>query len=85
MAGRFPYVPRCVRDFLMITGSSVAFELAFSDSCDIVSTERAAISDTNICELMKLCGWVDSSVSVIKIIFRYVGGTPFYLTEFTDG
>lgn len=57
MSGRFPHVSKCARDILMITGSSVASESAFSDSGDILTAERASMTDSNVSELMKLRSW----------------------------
>ncbi|RAN76878.1 hypothetical protein B5P41_35990, partial [Bacillus sp. SRB_28] len=52
--GRFPKLSLLARDTLMIMGSSVASESAFSDSGDFVSADRTMLSDENITVMMKL-------------------------------
>jgi hAT family C-terminal dimerisation region len=54
---RFPSLSNLARDTLMIMGSSVPAESAFSDSDDFVRGDRSSLSDTNIEEMMKLRSW----------------------------
>ena len=56
-ARRFPKLSLLARDTLIIMGSSVASESAFSDSGDLISADRALLSDDNICNQMKLRSW----------------------------
>lgn len=56
-SGRFPKLSLLARDTLMIMGSSVASESAFSDSGDFVCADRSLLSDENISILMKLRSW----------------------------
>ena len=54
---RFPFLSLLARDTLMIMGSSVPSESAFSYSGDFVTRDRASLSDDSICTMMKLRSW----------------------------
>lgn len=56
-SARFPTLSLLARDVLMIMGSSVPSESAFSDSGDMVRADRCLLSDENICMMMKLRSW----------------------------
>ncbi|BBM98871.1 hypothetical protein Mp_1g16840 [Marchantia polymorpha subsp. ruderalis] len=55
-SNRFPTLSLMARDTLMIQGSSVASESAFSESGGFVRLDRSKLSDENI-EMMKLKSW----------------------------
>jgi hAT family C-terminal dimerisation region len=54
---RFPTLSLLARDTIMIKGSSVPSESAFSDSGHFVTANRASLTDDNICKMMKLRSW----------------------------
>jgi hAT family C-terminal dimerisation region len=54
---KFPTLARRALNTLMIMGSSVPSESAFSDSGDFVTAERSSITGENICIMMKLRPW----------------------------
>ena len=54
---RFPTLSLLARDTLMVMGSSVPSESAFSDSGGFVRADRSRLSDENIEMMMKLRSW----------------------------
>jgi hypothetical protein len=54
---RFPALSMLARDALMIMGSSVPSESAFSDSGHFVTSDRASVYDETISKMMKLRSW----------------------------
>jgi hAT family C-terminal dimerisation region len=54
---RFPALSMLSRDTLMIMGSSVPSESAFSDSDHFVTSDRASVTDENTSKMMKLRSW----------------------------
>ncbi|BBN20791.1 hypothetical protein Mp_zg01480 [Marchantia polymorpha subsp. ruderalis] len=56
-SNRFPTLSLMARDTLMIQGSSVASESAFSESGGFVCPDRSKLSDENIEMMMKLKSW----------------------------
>ena len=54
---RYPTIFRLARDHLMAMGSSVPSESSFSDSGDIVSTDRTRLSDSHVRMLVLLRSW----------------------------
>jgi hAT family C-terminal dimerisation region len=54
---QFPALSLLARDTLMIMGSSVPSESAFSDSGHFVTSDVASLTDDNLSKMMKLRSW----------------------------
>ena len=56
---QYPQLKMLARDTFVAMGSSVPSESAFSESGQLVSVQRARLSDDNIERIMKISAWKD--------------------------